>query len=161
MMCPQKTDARVTLISAVRLRAGTEEAHRALHERGVSAAKRLGGLVRHELVPSIPGAQPDTVALLTFQSRADLDRWLSPQERHDVLHAMSELTESQRSLNVVSGYGGWFTTGVTPAPRSGSRRWPWWQALYRCRSRLRMFGRRSLRTFPRWRRWPLARSPML
>ena len=151
-MCPQKADARVTLISAVRLRAGAEEAHRVLHERGVAAAQRLGGLVRHELVPSIPGAQPDTVALLTFQNRADLDRWLSAQERHDVLHAMSELAESQRSLNVVGGYGGWFTTGVTLAPKKWKQAVAWWQASYRCRSRSHLFGRVSLRTFPRWRR---------
>ena len=109
-----RTDA-VTLISAVRLRQGTEEAHRRLHENAVAAAGAGGGLVRHQLIPALAGAQPETVALLTFHSRDALDRWMRSAKRRDILRAMSALTESERTVNVVGGYAGWFSPpGAAP-----------------------------------------------
>src|SRR5271157_378668 len=91
----QPGSGTVTLISAVRLRPGTEEAHRQLHTEAVAAAQQLGGLIRQELVPAVCGAQPETVALLTFQTRADLDRWLSAPVRRQLLDAMANLTAEQ------------------------------------------------------------------
>ncbi|WP_055401503.1 MULTISPECIES: antibiotic biosynthesis monooxygenase [unclassified Mycobacterium] len=109
-----RTDS-VTLISAVRLRQGAEKAHRELHENAVSAAGSLGGLIRHQLIPAVAGAQPDTVALLTFHTRDDLDRWMRSAQRRDILRAMSALTESERTVNVVGGYAGWFSPpGAAP-----------------------------------------------
>ena len=109
-----RTDS-VTLISAVRLRQGTEEAHRRLHENAVAAAGALGGLLRHQLIPAVAGAQPETVALLTFHTRDDLDRWMRSAQRRDILRAMSALTESERTVNVVGGYAGWFSPpGAAP-----------------------------------------------
>lgn len=109
----------VTLVSSVRLRAGTETAHGSLHDEAVAAAGRLGGLVSAELLPAIPGAQEDTVALFTFATRADLDRWLASAERRHLLAAMDELAEGTRTINVVGGFAGWFgpPDGRTP------RRW--------------------------------------
>lgn len=105
----------VTLISAVRLRQGTEEAHRRLHENAVAAAGAPGGLLRHQLIPAVAGAQPETVALLTFHTRDDLDRWMRSAQRRDILRAMSALTESERTVNVVGGYAGWFSPpGAAP-----------------------------------------------
>lgn len=113
----------VTLISAVRLRPSTEDAHRHLHTQAVAAAQRLGGLTRHELLPAVAGAQPETVALLTFQTRTDLDRWLSAPERRQILDAMVELTDSPRTLNVVGDFAGWFNSTGTLAPKQ------WKQAI--------------------------------
>ncbi|OBH93580.1 antibiotic biosynthesis monooxygenase [Mycobacterium scrofulaceum] len=109
-----RTDS-VTLISAVRLRRGAERAHRELHENAVAAAGALGGLLRHQLIPAVAGAQPDTVALLTFHTRDDLDRWMRSAQRRDILRAMAALTESERTVNVVGGYAGWFSpSGAAP-----------------------------------------------
>lgn len=109
----------VTLISSVRLRAGTEAAHRRLHQRAVDAAAEVGGLVRHALTPAVAGAQPETVAMLTFRSRADLDRWMSSPQRREILDAMAALSETQRTINVVGGYAGWF-----PLPgNTTTKRW--------------------------------------
>jgi uncharacterized protein len=79
----------VTLVSSVRVRRGAGEAYEALHGQGVAAGQELGGLLRSELIPPIPGAQDDTVAILTFADRPALDRWLASPERHAVLAAMS------------------------------------------------------------------------
>lgn len=107
----------LTLVSSIQLRPGTEPAFRALHERGVAAARRLGGLVRAELLPAVPGAQPETVALLTFATHDDLDRWLESDERRATLEAMAPYAEGSRTTNVVGGFGGWFGPSAGKQPR--------------------------------------------
>ena len=113
----------VTLISAVRLRPGSAEHHRRLHQRAVAAASQVGGLVRHELLPAVPGAQPETVALLTFDTRQNLEMWMSSPQRQAVLDEMSQLSANERSINVVGGYAGWFHPHANRQPKR------WKQAL--------------------------------
>lgn len=100
----------LTLVSAVRVRAGAEADHRRLHDEAVAEALALGGLVRAELVPAIPGLQPDTVALLTFDSRTALDRWLDADVRHRALGQMSLHVDGDRTTTVVHDFAGWFGT---------------------------------------------------
>lgn len=106
----------VTLVSSIRLRLGTEAEHRVLHSRAVNAARRIGGFVSTELREPVPGAQRDTVALLTFESREALDRWLDSDERQEILTAVDALAEGDRTINVVGGFVGWFGAegGNTP-----------------------------------------------
>jgi antibiotic biosynthesis monooxygenase (ABM) superfamily enzyme len=108
----------VILVSSVELAPGTEADHRALHEEGVLAAARLGGLVQDELLPAVPGVQRETVALLTFATRDDLDRWRSSKERHRVLDRMQRLLVATSTVNVVGGFAGWFH-----AARLEPKRW--------------------------------------
>lgn len=112
-----------TLVSGLRLRPGCEADHRRLHELGVMAARNQGGLVRDELIPSVPGVQDETVALLTFASRLHLDLWLNSPERAEVLEEMAPLASDERRLNILSGFPGWFTSPGNPAPAR------WKQAL--------------------------------
>jgi uncharacterized protein len=119
----QPRNDSVTLISAVRLRPGSEDHHRYLHQQAVDAASEVGGLVRHELLPAVPGAQPETVALLTFDTRQNLNRWMSSPLRRQVLNEMSRLSASERSVNVVGGYAGWFHPHTNKQPKR------WKQAL--------------------------------
>ena len=108
----------VTLVSSITLEPGCEDRHGELHDACIRAARHLGGLVRSELLPAVPGVQAETVALLTFASRADLDRWLGSAEREEVLAAMEELATGPRTLNVIGGFAGW----LSPGPGI-SRRW--------------------------------------
>lgn len=107
----------VTLVVSVQLRPGEEPAYRRLYDAGVADARRLGGLVRAELVPAVPGAQEETVSLLTFATQADLDRWLSSSERARVVEAIERLAVGERSVNVVGGFAGWFPGAVEGGPR--------------------------------------------
>ena len=104
----------VTLVSGVRLRPGTEDEHRELHDAGVAAAQAQGGLVRAELVPAVIGVQDDTVAPLSFATRGHLDAWLASPARADVLQRMEKLAASPRNINVLSGFPGWFGPKVPP-----------------------------------------------
>ena len=106
----------VALVSGVPLRQGAGPAHEVLHDAGVRAPREQGGLIRAELIPAVPGVQDDTVALLTFADRPALDVWLGSPERAAVLRQMDELSEADRSLNVLSGFPGWFTTPGSIAP---------------------------------------------
>lgn len=108
---------QVTLVSSIRLCAGAERAYRAIHDRAVAAATARGGLVRPELHPAVDGVQPDTVSVLTFASRTDLDRWLHSTERHDALNAIEPLAKGPATDNIVGSFGGWFDATTTP------RRW--------------------------------------
>jgi hypothetical protein len=112
----------VTLVSSVTLRPGVEATYRGLYDEGVQAAGDSGGLVRAELLPALAGVQPETVALLTFASRDDLDRWVASAARQDVLARMEPLLAGARTLNVVGGFAGWFTAGPVKPKR-------WKQAL--------------------------------
>ena len=55
------------------------------------------------------GVQDDTVVVLAFDTRANLDRWLRSDERRRILERMAEFTEGDRTSNVVGGFAGWFT----------------------------------------------------
>jgi antibiotic biosynthesis monooxygenase (ABM) superfamily enzyme len=107
----------VTLVSAVLLREGAVARHRALHDDAVAVARRDWGLTRAELIAAVPGVQDDMVALLTFRTRAHLDRWLVSHERREVLRQMARLTRGDRRTNVLSGFPGWFTSGPSAPAR--------------------------------------------
>jgi antibiotic biosynthesis monooxygenase (ABM) superfamily enzyme len=62
------------------------------------------------------------VALLTFEDRDALDRWLGADKRATALDAMAELAEGERTLTVLGDFAGWFS-GPAPHPRR------WKQAL--------------------------------
>jgi antibiotic biosynthesis monooxygenase (ABM) superfamily enzyme len=112
MTRPPADGTGVTLVSAVRLRPGVADAHRRLHEAAVASARRLGGLVSDELVPAMPGVQPETVALLRFGDRAALDRWLCAEDRRTALEAMARLADGDRTVTVLGGFAGWFPAGA-------------------------------------------------
>ena len=67
--------------------------------------------------PAIPGVQPETVALLRFEDRAALDRWLGAPERHAALDQMARLVDGERTITVLGGFGGWFSTSAGTEPR--------------------------------------------
>jgi antibiotic biosynthesis monooxygenase (ABM) superfamily enzyme len=108
-------DSGVTLVSAVRLRPGSEARYRHLHHVAASAAQSTGNLIRAELVPAPAGSEQDTVSLLTFASRADLDRWVDSPERRRVLDEMARLHDGGRSINVLSGFPAWYDSSAKPA----------------------------------------------
>lgn len=108
------SDSGVTLVSAVRLRAGSEDRYRHLHHVAASAARDSGNLVRAELVPAPSGSDQDTVSLLTFATRADLDRWVASPERRKVLDHMALLHDGGRSINVLAGFPAWYGGSAKP-----------------------------------------------
>ena len=68
------------------------------------------GFLRCDLFEPVTDVQDDTVTVLAFDSRANLDRWLHSEDRRQILERMEQFTEGDRTLNVVGGFAGWFPT---------------------------------------------------
>ena len=99
---------RVTAVSSVRVAPGAAEDFRALHEELLVELATSPGFLRCDLFEPVPGVQEDTVVVLAFDTRANLDRWLHSDERRRILEQMDQYTEGDRTLNVVGGFAGWF-----------------------------------------------------
>ncbi|MDY7099980.1 MAG: antibiotic biosynthesis monooxygenase [Actinomycetota bacterium] len=112
---PTESDP-VTAVSSVRVREGASDAYAAAHDRLVERMGAFDGFIRSELLWPVPGVQDDTIVLFTFDDRAHLDAWLASPERAEALDELAPLTESDRAVNVVGGFAGWFPAGATGAP---------------------------------------------
>jgi antibiotic biosynthesis monooxygenase (ABM) superfamily enzyme len=106
----------VTAVSSVRVKEGCWDAYVEAHDRLAQRMAGFEGFIRSELFPPVDGVQDDTVVLFTFDDRAHLDRWLASGERAQILDEVAPLTESDRSVNVVGGFAGWFAADATTAP---------------------------------------------
>ena len=99
---------RVTAVSSVRVTPGAAAAFRALHDDILAALATSPGFLRADLFEPVEGVQEDTVVVLAFDTRANLDRWLASDERRRILGEMEQYTEGDRTVNVVGGFAGWF-----------------------------------------------------
>jgi uncharacterized protein len=66
------------------------------------------GFLKVEMFEPIDGVQDEAVVVFSFSNRDDLDRWLSSDERRDILASIDEHLVGDRTLNVIGGFGGWF-----------------------------------------------------
>jgi antibiotic biosynthesis monooxygenase (ABM) superfamily enzyme len=108
------TSDRVTAVSSVRVRPDSVDAYRELHDQVLAELVTLPGFLRCDLFEPVDGVQDETVVVLAFDSRANLDRWLTSDTRRDFLARMDELIEGDRTINVVGGFGGWFAPTGSP-----------------------------------------------
>lgn len=102
----------VTAVSSVRVKPEFVREHRELHDQIVDELATVDGFLRSELFDPVAGVQDDTIVFITFDSRAHLDRWLASEERHRILRQMEPYIDSERTVNVVGGYAGWFASNM-------------------------------------------------
>lgn len=112
------TDAAltVTAVASFRIDPNANDEFRAWYRRLHDVLDRFDGFIRSELVEPVPGTQDETAIIFSFTSREALDRWLDSAERRHVLAEIDPILESERTVNVVGGFAGWFsaTTSATP-----------------------------------------------
>ena len=108
----------VTAVSSVRVRDGMHDAYRELHREVETALATFPGFSRVDLFEPVPGVQDDTVVVMAFDGRANLDRWLRSQERREILSRMEGVVEGERTVNVVGGFAGWFSPAGAPPVRT-------------------------------------------
>jgi uncharacterized protein len=89
------------------------EWYRRLHD----VLDRFDGFIRSELVEPVPGTQDDTAIIFSFTSRRALDRWLESSERRRILAEIDPLLQSDRTVNVIGGFAGWFSGSTSAAPK--------------------------------------------
>ena len=111
----------VTVVFSQRVAPSNRDEFAALHNDVLDRLQAFDGFLGSDLLPPVEGAQDEHVIVASFASRADLDRWLESDSRHEWLTMTERLVEGNRTVNVVGGFGGWFP--VQPSQPQGPKRW--------------------------------------
>ncbi len=102
-------DDPVTAVASFRVRAGHEAQFAQCFEDVLESLQTFDGYLRAQLFPPVDGVQDDTVIVFSFQSREELDVWLKSSVRDDLLAQIDEHLDGEHQVNVVGGFGGWFS----------------------------------------------------
>jgi len=108
---------RVTAVSSFKVRAGVEHDFAVLQRRLDAAAAVSPGFLGVEQYDPVVGVQDETVVVFAFDTRDHLDEWLASPVRGELLAAANQYLDGERVLNVVSGFGGWFSYGGPSAKK--------------------------------------------
>lgn len=111
----------VTVVFSQRVAPSNRDEFAALHDDVLDRLKGFDGFLGSDLLPPVEGVQDEHVIVASFASRADLDRWLESDSRHEWLTLTEQLVEGDRTVNVVGGFGGWFP--AQPSQPEGPKRW--------------------------------------
>ncbi len=85
------------------------------YENLVDVVSTFAGFIRCELFAAEPGVQDETIIVFSFEDRTRLDLWLGSPERQRALDRLQPLLASERTVNVIGGFAGWFG-GSADAP---------------------------------------------
>ncbi|MGI9607120.1 MAG: antibiotic biosynthesis monooxygenase [Acidimicrobiales bacterium] len=108
-------DDPVTAVASFRVRPDHEAAFEQGFDELLDVIEEFDGFLRAQLFPPVEGVQNDTVIVFSFGSREQLDSWLDSEERRAGLAGLDEHIEGERQVNVVGGFGGWFTAAGSTA----------------------------------------------
>lgn len=110
--------APVSAVISTRVRAGKEDEYRAWERRIAVAQSRAPGLQGYRFEPPVPGVQDDFVAILRFDSEANLQAWLESPVRKKFIEEAEPLTVEFHARMARTGFEQWFrdvgTTGGPP-----------------------------------------------
>ena len=108
----------VTAVVSFRVNDGHEQELRDHVTRLEDKIAAFSGFLRLQYHEPVPGLQDDAAVVLSFVTRADLDRWLDSEERRRFLDTTEQHLASRRTMNVVGGFGGWFDHPEAPPVRT-------------------------------------------
>jgi hypothetical protein len=108
----------VSAVISTRVKAGKETEYLAWERRMAAAQSKARGLQGYRLEPPVPGVQDDFVAILRFDSEANLEAWLKSPERLKLVEEAAPLTEEFHARLARTGFEQWFRdeSGGTGAP---------------------------------------------
>jgi len=111
--------APVSAMISTRVRPGKEAEYRAWERKIAAAQSKARGLQGYRFEPPVPGVQDDFVAILRFDSEANLNAWMDSPERKALIEEAEPLTEEFHTRMVRSGFEQWFRdgdSGAAPLP---------------------------------------------
>ncbi len=111
------TAQTVTAVASFRVDPNAHPEFREWYRRVHDVVDRFDGFIRSELVEPVPGTQDETAIIFSFTSRETLDRWLDSAERRHILAEIEPVLESERTVNIVGGFAGWFPGSASAAPK--------------------------------------------
>jgi antibiotic biosynthesis monooxygenase (ABM) superfamily enzyme len=113
-----ETDAPspVSAIISTRIKPGCEDAYRRWEQRMAVAQSAAKGLQGYRFEPPIPGVQEDWLAILRFDTEANLQAWLDSPARLVLVEEAGPLTKEFHYRIARTGFDQWF-----PVPHEGQK----------------------------------------
>jgi antibiotic biosynthesis monooxygenase (ABM) superfamily enzyme len=100
--------APVSAVISTRIKPGQETAYRAWEQRIAAAQSKSPGFQGYRFEPPVPGVQDDWLAILRFDTEANLQAWLDSPERKKLLQEASAFTEEFHARIARTGFDQWF-----------------------------------------------------
>ncbi len=108
--------APASAVISTRIKPGQEAAYRAWEQRIALVQSRAPGFQGYRFEPPKPGVQDDWLAIVRFDSEANLQAWLNSPERHGLIEEAKAFTEEFHTRIARTGFDQWFSTaGVSRA----------------------------------------------
>ena len=104
--------APVSAVISTRIKPGQEAAYRQWEQRIAAAQSKAPGFQGYRFEPPIPGVQSDWLAIVRFDTDANLQAWLDSPERHKLLEAATPFTEEFHARIARTGFDHWFSVGA-------------------------------------------------
>ena len=104
--------APVSAVISTRIKPGQEDAYRAWERRIAAAQSRAPGFQGYRFEPPVPGVQDDWLAIVRFDSEANLQAWLDCPERRKLLEEADAFTEEFHARIARTGFDQWFSTAA-------------------------------------------------
>jgi uncharacterized protein len=100
--------APVSAVITTRVKPGCEERYRAWEQRIAAVQARAPGFQGYRFEPPAPGVQNDWLAIVRFDSEANLDAWLNSPARLTLVEESAAFTDEVHARIVRSGFDQWF-----------------------------------------------------
>ena len=113
---PGVMPAPISTVIATRIKPGCEDAYRAWERRIAAAQSRAPGFQGYRLEPPLPGVQADWLAILRFDSEANMQAWLESPERLELIRQSEAFTDEVHFRIVRTGFDQWFPTDSNARP---------------------------------------------
>ena len=108
--------APASAVISTRIRPGQENAYRQWERKMSAAQARSPGFQGYRFEPPVPGVQDDWLAILKFDSEANLQTWLNSSERKNLIDQAAVFTDEYHIRIVRTGFDQWFDVGEAGAP---------------------------------------------
>ena len=108
--------APVSAVISTRVKPGREAEYLAWEHKIAAAQSKARGLQGYRFEPAIPGVQEDFLAILRFDSEANLNSWLQSPVRAALVAEAAPLTEEFHTRTVQSGFEQWFRESPGSGP---------------------------------------------
>ncbi len=100
--------APVSAVITTRVKPGCEERYRAWEQRIAAVQARAPGFQGYRFEPPAPGVQNDWLAIVRFDSEANLEAWLNSPARLTLVEESAAFTDEVHARIVRSGFDQWF-----------------------------------------------------
>lgn len=106
--------APASVMISTRVRPGKDAEYRAWERKIAAAQSKASGLQGYRFEPPVPGVQEDFVAILRFDSDANLQAWLDSPVRKKLIEEAAPLTQEFHTRMARTGFDQWFRNATGP-----------------------------------------------